>query len=223
MKRIENTVQDLVTLDHRFYCELGPGDEGAISTGLRRHDKNVVAVEAPWLEGHRFEWAEKAAVKMYLMEFFTGDFNQIEEPVDCFILAHSIAHFRFTPYILFKKIYDRLPVGGKFYLSTVNGGSFERVYELFRGIPITGRVSQETAPKYVEGAKYFNKTDMHQIWDDWMHVKEYTKGELEEIFVNTGFKIHKSYYRNNFFHWKRNLVTGMFPNLSEEIIVIGEK
>jgi hypothetical protein len=56
-----------------------------------------------------------------------------------------------------------------------------------------------------------------------MHVKEYTKPELEEIFTESGFKVRKSFYKNEFHHWKRDLVIKRYPHLSEEIIIIGEK
>lgn len=222
MSRIKSTVSDLVKLNKKSYCELGPG-LGEISLLLKDANKDVVAVEAPWASEESKTWGESKDVKIYLFEFFTGDFNTIEEPVDCFVLAHAIAHFRYSPYILLKKIYSKLPEGGTFYLSTVNGSSFENVMKLFRGHAVTGKVTSEIKEGYKEAAKDFNKTQMHQIWDDWMHVKEYTKEELEEMFLNVGFKVKKSFYRNNFSHWKRNIVTKFFPRLSEEIIIIGEK
>jgi len=222
MTRVEQTVDDLVKLNMSIYCDLGPG-RGEITKSLKGKDKSVIAVEAPWAAEENKTWAKENDIPMYITEFFTGDFNMIEEEVDCFILAHVIAHFRYSPYILFKKIYDKLPSGGKFYLSTVNGSSFDRVMELFKGKAITGKVSQNVSAGFKEVLKDFNKTDMHQIWDDWMHVKEYTKPELEEMFVNAGFKISKSYYRNFFSHWKRNLAIKLYPHLSEEIIIVGEK
>ena len=221
-KRIERTIDDLVKLNKSVYCDLGPG-KGLISRGLKEKGKSVVAIEAPWAREANKVWARENNIPMYFLEFFTGDFSSVKEDVDCFILAHAIAHFRFSPYILFEKIYNKLPVGGMFYLSTVNGSSFERVVQLFRGNPIVGRVSKELDDGFKEVVKDFNKTDMHQIWDDWMHVKEYTKPELEEMFRNSGFKIHASYFRNNYSHWKKNLAIKFYPHLSEEIIVVGQK
>ncbi len=220
--RYQNTIQDLQDLDRATYCELGPG-RGVISLGLQAKGKKVVTVEAPWAVEENKAWAEENGINMYLFEFFTGDFSLIKDDVDCFILAHAIAHFRFSPYILFDKIYNALPSGGMFYLSTVNATSFERVMQFYRGEPIVQKVTQHIDKGFLEVLKDFNKTDMRQIWDDWMHVKEYTKPEIEEMFVNSGFEIHKSFYRNNFTHWKRNIVVKLKPHLSEEIIVIGKK
>lgn len=101
MDRIEATVGDLTKLNKTMYCELGPGD-GPISLGLKKRGKHVIAVEAPWALEQNKKWAKDNNVNLYLIEFFTGDLKKIVEPVDCFILAHAIAHFRFTPHILFK-------------------------------------------------------------------------------------------------------------------------
>lgn len=220
--RIENTRNDLVALNASLYCDLGPGS-GHLSLGLRKAGKNVIAVEAPWAATENKVWAKENDVKLYFIEFFTGDFNQISEHVDCFILAHSIAHFRFSPYLLFQKIYDKLPSGGRFYLSTVNGTSFERVLSFMRGQPIVEKVSKDMDQGFKDVAPDFNRTGLRQIWDDWMHVKEYTKPEIEELFRNTGFKIEKSFYRTNFRHWKKNAFIKLFPHLAEEIVVIGRK
>jgi len=220
--RIEKTIEDLAGLNANQYCELGPG-QGAITKGLKAGGKNIMAVEAPWATEQNKAWAKEADVKLYLFEFFTGDFGQISEEVDCFFLAHAIAHFRFSPYILFKKIFDKLPSGGYFYVSTVNGCSFDNVMKLFRGEPVTGRVTKDLDPGFIEVAKDFNRTEMRQIWDDWMHVKEYTKPELEEIFRQSGFEIAKSIHRKLFSHWKRDLVIKRFPHLADELVVIGRK
>ena len=221
-KRIENTINDLIKIDKSIYCDLGPG-QGNVSIKLKDQKKDVIAVEASWAREENKIWGKENSIPIYIIEFFTGDFSVIKENVDCFILAHSIAHFRYSPYILFQKIYDKLPKGGIFYLSTVNGCSFERVLELFKGKHITGKVSKELDKGFVDVAKGFNKTGMRQIWDDWMHVKEYTKPELEDIFINSGFKIKSSFYRNNYPHWKKNLIIKFYPHLSEEIIIVGEK
>ncbi len=222
MGRIERTVEDLVKLDKSMYCDLGPG-EGYVSIGLREKQRNVVAVEAPWAREENKVWAKENNVPIHFIEFFTGDFNEITEDVDCFILAHAIAHFRFSPYILLEKIYNKLPSGGFFYLSTVNGCSFERVMELFRGKNIVQKVTKDLDPGFKDVVLDFNTTGQRQIWDDWMHVKEYTKPELEEMFSNAGFKIHQSFYRNNYPHWKKNMVIKFYPHLSEEIIIVGQK
>ncbi len=220
--RIEKTIEDLHRLKAKRYCELGPG-KGQISIGLKKAGNEVICVEAPWAVEANKIWAKENDVKMYLFEFFTGDFGSIEEDVDCFFLAHAIAHFRFSPYILFRKIYDSLPSGGYFYISTVNGSSFENVSRLFKGLPVTGKVNETLDPGFTEVVKDFNKTDMHQIWDDWMHVKEYTMPELHEILKNVGFTIHCSEHRKLFSHWKRNLFIKLFPHLADELIIIGKK
>lgn len=222
MNRVEKTIDDLIELDKSQYCDLGPG-KGIIALGLKAANKNVVAVEAPWASEENKSWARISETKIYFQEFFTGDFSLIEEEIDCFILAHSIAHFRYSPYILFKKVYDLLPKGGLFYLSTVNGTSFDRVMNFYKGKPIVEKVSKNLDPGFNDVAKDFNKTGLRMIWDDWMHVKEYTKPEIEEIFTQSGFNIYKSFYRNSFSHWKRDLVIKFRPHLSEEIIVVGVK
>ncbi|NNC83575.1 MAG: class I SAM-dependent methyltransferase [Flavobacteriales bacterium] len=221
--RIQRTIEDLVSLNADCYCELGPGTGGVISLGLKEKGQNIITVEAPWAKEANKAWAAENDVKMYLFEFFTGDFDSIEEEVDCFFLAHAIAHFRFSPYIFFEKIYNKLPSGGYFYLSTVNGSSFDNVLKLFRGQPVTGKVTQHLDPGFVEVAKDFNRTDMRQIWDDWMHVKEYTMPELEEMFTNLGFEIHYKEHRKLFSHWKRNLAIKLFPHLADELVIIGRK
>lgn len=222
-KRLENAQKDLLKLNKTIYCDLGPGKGGELSIELKNNNKEVIAVEAPWASPDNKSWAQKNDIKMYLLEFFTGDFNIIKEDVDCFILIHSIAHFRYSPYLLFEKIYNKLPKGGLFYLSTVNATYFNRVLGFMKGVPIVQKVSKELDPGFKDVAPDFNKTGMRQIWDDWMHVKEYTKNEIEEIFINSGFQIEKSFYRNNFHHWKKDLFIKVFPYLSEEIVVIGRK
>ena len=220
--RINNTKNDLIGLNGSLYCDLGHGT-GTLSIKLTEGNKKVIAVEAPWALEENKVWADKNGIRMYYIEFFTGDFSQIQENVDCFILAHSIAHFRYSPYLLFQKIYNKLPIGGRFYLSTVNATSFERVLSFMKGQPIVEKVTKDLDKGFIEVAKDFNKTGLRQIWDDWMHVKEYTKKEIEDLFINSGFKIEKSYYRTNFKHWKKNIFIKMFPYLAEEIIVIGRK
>jgi hypothetical protein len=63
----------------------------------------------------------------------------------------------------------------------------------------------------------WNRTGMAQIWDDWMHVKEYTRPEIEEIFKDSGFQIVKSEHRNNTpewnkIFWKKNLAVRFPPS-----------
>lgn len=222
MDRIKATANDLLQLNKKQYCELGPG-EGQISLLLKENNKDIIAVEAPWALEKNKKWAVDNHVKLYLMEFFTGDFSQIQEDVDCFYLAHAIAHFRYNPHILFKKIYDKLPLGGNFYLSTVNGCSFERVLQLFRGQHITERVTPFLDEGFKEVVKDFNKTDMKMIWDDWMHVKEYTKPELEAIFKEVGFKVKYAQHRTLYPNWKKNIFVKLYPHLADEIIIVGEK
>jgi 2-polyprenyl-3-methyl-5-hydroxy-6-metoxy-1,4-benzoquinol methylase len=116
MSRIESTVQDLIGLGCQKYCDPGPG-KGAISTGLSAQGRAVIGVEAPWANASDFPWADEHGIKIYYEEFFTGDLKRIGSAVDCFVLAHCIAHFRFSPYVLFKKIHDALPGGGVIFTS----------------------------------------------------------------------------------------------------------
>ena len=218
--RKSRTVQDLLDLNVKTYCELGPG-HGEISCQLKAKGKEAVAVEGPWLQDREPAWVKENGVRMYYGEFFTTDLGMIEEEVDCFILAHAIAHFRRPPHLLLKKVWDKLPSGGYFYLSTVNGCSYDNVMKLFRGQPVTGTVNKVHKGKKDDPLDYAGNT--HQIWDDWTHVKEYTMAELETIFKEEQFQINKIFYRNNFSHWKRNLVTKMYPRLSEEVIVVAQK
>lgn len=218
-----NTVNDLLKLDAKQYCDLGPGNNGYISLALKENKKNVIALDAPWDSVRGVEWADKANIKFYFSEFFTQGLDCIEEPVDCFILAHSIAHFRHPPQILFENIYKKLPPGGYFYLSTVNVSSLQNVMSLFRGQSITGKVNKKTDPGFADVAKSWNTSGKHLIWDDWMHVKEYTIPELTEMLKSENFKIVETKYRNNFRHWKQDLITKIYPHLSEEIIVIAQK
>lgn len=227
MSRIDSTIQDLLSLDRRKYCDLGPG-KGAIALGLKKAGRDVIGVEAPWANPENFAWAVPNGITIYREEFFTGDFSRLDRDVDCFILAHSIAHFRFSPYILLRKIHDALPSGGVFYLSTVNGASFERVMKLFRGVPVTERVPPRLAQRAIDISKDWNRTGMPQIWDDWMHVKEYTLPEIVDLFRNTGFTVERAAHRNNYpgwsrTMWKKNLAIGLFPRMADELVVIGRK
>jgi SAM-dependent methyltransferase len=227
MSRIDSTIQDLVALERRKYCDLGPG-KGAISLGLKNAGRSVIGVEAPWANPEDFAWAKDKGITVHREEFFTGDLSRIDPEVDCFILAHCIAHFRFSPYILFQKIHAALPSGGMFYLSTVNGASFDRVLKLFRGIPVTERVPPRLAQRALDISKDWNRTGMPQIWDDWMHVKEYTLPEIEELFRNAGFSIVRASHRNNYPQWnrstwKKNMAIKVFPRMADELVVIGRK
>lgn len=221
-KRIKNTLNDLLSLNKDFYCDLGPG-RGYLSIELKNSNKNVVAVEAPFALDENKALSENHDIKMYFIEFISGDFNQIQENIDCFILAHSIAHYRYSPYYIFDKIYSKLPKGGLFYLSTVNATSFDKVLSFLKGNPIVEEVVGGLKIQESEFIHGFNKTGLVQIWDSWMHVKEYTKHEVETIFTNSGFTIEKSFFRNNHSHWKKNLIIKLFPHLSDEFVVIGRK
>ena len=43
------------------------------------------------------------------------------------------------------------------------------------------------------------------------------------VFEDVGFEVIKLFHRNNFSHWKQNLACKIWPHLSEEIIIIGQK
>ena len=225
--RYASTISDLAALQCRTYCELGPGF-GQVSIGLKQHGVEVIAVDAPWANAEHFTWGKEHGVRIYAQEFFTGDLGVIEEPVDCFILAHAIAHFRFSPFILFKKVFDALPPGGFFYLSTVNVASYERVVKLMRGNTLIEPVSAVVNKRSQSISKDWNRTGMPQIWDDWMHVKEYSLPELRTMFKSSGFEIYNSKHRNNYpklnrAFWKKNLAIKFFPHMADENVVIGRK
>jgi SAM-dependent methyltransferase len=227
-RRIANNAKDILALKARQYCELGPGEKGRLSLMLHEAGSKVVAVEAPWAAELNKSWAADVGIRMYYQDFFTGDMSVIEEPVDCFVLAHCIAHFRFSPYILFQKLFDALPSGGHFYLSTVNATAYARVVSFMRGNPIVENVPKKVTKTYVDICLEWNRTGIRQIWDDWMHVKEYTRNEVETIMRNSGFEVVRSMHRNNTpewtrAFWKKNLAIKFFPHLADEVIVIGRK
>ena len=138
------------------------------------------------------------------------------------MLIHCIAHFRFPPHAVLKQAYEKLEKGGHFYLSTVNGGSLDRVMKLFRGGSVTEEV-REFVDMGEEYRLYCNPSGKYMIWDSWMHVKEYRAYELKKIFEDCGFKIVTLKHRNNFSHWKTNLACKIWPHLAEEIIIVGQK
>jgi SAM-dependent methyltransferase len=217
--RYKNTLNDLLKLNVDTYCELGPGD-GQISIALKKSGKNIIAVEAPWEFEERTKWKLEHEIKVYPGEFFTTDFSTlIKEEVDCFTLIHCIVHLRFPPHLVLKNAYKKLKQGGYFYLSTVNGGSLDRVLKLFRGGAITEEVL-EYVQMSEEYKVYCNPTGRYMIWDSWMHVKEYRDFELKKIFEDCGYEVIKLFHRNNFKHWKTELVCKIWPHLSEEIIII---
>ena len=227
-RRIKNSVDDIVALNAKMYCELGPGENGLLSRELNSLGVKSVAVEAPWAQAVNMAWAKEMGIRIYLQEFFTGDLSVIEEPVDCFILTHCIAHFRFSPYILMRKLYDALPSGGYMFLSTVNATSYMRATEFLRGRSNSERVPPVENKIFIERAKEWNRTGMQQIWDDWMHVKEYTLPEIKELFTATGFTIESAMLRNNHpewdrAFWKKNLAIKFLPHLADEIVVVGRK
>jgi len=220
--RYQNTINDLVQLNANCYCDLGPGS-GEIVKGLKDHNKNVIALESPWDFENRTAWKKQYGVTVYKGDFFTTNFSEvIKEKVDCFSLIHCIAHLRFPPQLLFEQIYNKLEPGGYFYLSTVNGGSLNRVIKLFKGGAIT-----EEVKKYVDMGEeyrtYCNPSGRYMIWDSWMHVKEYRAFELKKMFEEEKFKVVKLFHRNNFKHWKNELFCSIWPHLSEEIVIIGQK
>ena len=94
--------------------------------------------------------------------------------------------------------------------------------KLFKGNAITDEVLEhvDMGEEYV---KYCNPSGKYMIWDNWMHVKEYRDYELKKIFEDVGFEVIKLFHRNNFSHWKQNLVCKIWPHLSEEIIIVGQK
>jgi len=220
--RYENTANDLLKLNATRYCDLGPG-EGEIAIRLKDAGKDVVCLEGPWDFEKRTEWARKKNINCYLGEFFDTDFEKaIPEKIDCFSLIHCIAHFRFAPHILFEQVYRKLEPKGYFYLSTVNGGAFDKVLKLFRGGALTEEVTK-TAGIDKSFYEYHNTTNKHMIWDNWMHVKEYRAHELVKIFESEKFKVVDVRHRNNFKHWKTQLACKIWPHLGEEIIVVGQK
>lgn len=221
--RYQNTVNDLLDLKAGLYCDLGPG-RGEIAIALKEKGQNVCAIEAPWEFEQRTAWKKDHDIEVFPAEFFSDDFKPhlADKKVGCFSLVHAIAHFRFPPHILLKKAYENLEDGGYFYLSTVNGGSLDRVMKLFRGGALTEEV-KEYEDMGEEYRKFCNPTDRYMIWDSWMHVKEYRAHELKKIFEDSGFKVVKLFHRNNFQHWKQNLASKLWPHLSEEIIIVGQK
>ena len=222
--RMNNTLNDLIELNAKTYCDLGPG-YGELPMALKEAGKNVICVESEWNAYLAEDWAQKAGIKYYIKDFLLDDFEFFEEEVDCFSLVHCIAHFHLPPQLLFEQIYKKLPKGGYFYLSTVNGSSMSRVMKLFRGQPITGKVTKETNPDNFTNV-YMSRIlgiERHLTVSEWMHVKEYTKPELEEMLISENFKIHKSFWRNNFNHWKQRLASSYRKSLSEEIVIIAQK
>lgn len=220
--RYRNTAADLIKLNVGTYCDLGPG-AGEIAIKLKEAGKNVIALEAPWDFEARTAWSKDHGIKIYSGEFFNTDFSAaIPEKVNCFSLVHCIAHFRFAPQVMFEQVYNKLEKGGYFYLSTVNGGSLDRVMKLFRGGALT-----EEVHKYVKMDdmyyKFYNPTGKHMIWDTWMHVKEYRAHELKKMFEQEKFKVIELKHRNNFKHWKTDLMCKFWPHLAEEIIIVGQK
>ena len=221
-KRYNDSAQDLINLNAASYCDLGPG-KGEIVIRLKNANKNVIGLEAPWEFKQRTAWSKEHGIKIYEGEFFNTDFKQaIPEKVHCFSLIHSIAHFRFAPQELFEQVYNKLEPGGYFYLSTVNGGALDRVIKLFKGGAITEEVKKNTKMDDLY-YKFYNPTGKHMIWDSWMHVKEYRAHELKKMFEDEKFKVVELKHRNNFSEWKNNLACKIWPHLSEEIIIIGQK
>jgi len=222
--RYHNTFEDLLKFDAGTYCDLGPG-RGEIAIKLKEAGKSVIALEAPWEFEERTAWAKENGINVYPGEFFETNFEAaIPEKVSCFSLIHAIAHFRFAPHVLLEKVYNKLEPGGYFYLSTVNGGSLDRVLRLFRGGTVTEEVKKETNNEFYEDyCKYYNPTGRYMIWDDWMHVKEYTAPELKKIFEAEKFEVVDLRFRNNFIHWKSKLACRFKPHLAEEIIIVGRK
>ena len=220
--RYNNTTNDLLSLGVDNYCDLGPG-RGEIAIEIKKKGKNICCLEAPWDFEQRTAWSKEHDIKVFKGEFFSSSFKQvIDQNVNCFSLIHAIAHFRFPPHILLKEAYKKLEKNGYFYLSTVNGGSLDRVLKLFRGKALT-----EEVVEYVdmgdEYRKFCNPTGKFMIWDSWMHVKEYRDYELKKIFEEVGFKVVNLFHRNNFSHWKQNIACKFWPHLGEEIIIIGQK
>jgi 2-polyprenyl-3-methyl-5-hydroxy-6-metoxy-1,4-benzoquinol methylase len=201
---------------------LGPG-AGEVSIPLKEKGKTICALEAPWDFDVRTAWAKEEGIKVYKGEFFSTDFKAtIQQKVDCFTLIHCIAHLRFPPHLVLKQAYQKLEKGGYFYLSTVNGGSLDRVLKLFRGGSVTEEV-REFVDMGEEYRTYCNPSGRYMIWDSWMHVKEYRAFELKKIFEDCGYKVVVLKHRNNFQHWKTNLLCKLWPHLAEEIIIVGQK
>ena len=48
-KRLNNSLQDLLELNAKYYCDLGPG-YGTIPSGLKDAGKEIVFVESEWNE-----------------------------------------------------------------------------------------------------------------------------------------------------------------------------
>ena len=220
--RYKNTIQDLIDLKVESYCELGPGG-GEVSIEMKNKGQKICALEAPWDFEKRTAWAKEHGINVYSGEFFSCNFSEtIKERVNCFTLIHCIAHLRFPPHIVLKQAYNKLEKGGYFYLSTVNGGSLDRVLKLFKGISVTEEV-KEYVNMGEEYNKYCNPTGRYMIWDSWMHVKEYRDYELKKIFEDCGYKVVQLRHRNNFQHWKSKLMCKIWPHLGEEIIIVGQK
>ena len=194
-----------------------------MAIALDKKGKSVSCIEGPKDFEERTSWKKGTGVHVYCGEFFSTKMDDLlKEKVECFSLIHAIAHFRFPPHKLFKQVYDYLEPGGYFYLSTVNGGSLQNVMKLFRGGAITEEV-QEFVDIGEVGKLYCNPNNDYMIFDSWMHVKEYRDFELKKIFNDCGFKVVKLIHRNNFKHWKQNLASKVWPHLSEEIIIVGQK
>lgn len=217
-------ISAIKNLDASKYCDLGVGF-GRIALELKRSGKNVMGVEHPGVPKENYTWAKTNNIDIHLSDFFSEDMKNLPIDIDCFYLVHCIAHFRFPPQELFEVLHNKLQKGGCFYLSTVNGSSLTNVIKLFRGKSVTEKVNKR--PYWAKpGASVktpWNESGRSHIWDDWMHVKEYTLDELTSMFEEEGFKIEKSYHQNFHNHWKKKIMCKIWPHLADECVVIGRK
>ncbi len=217
-------ISTLKNLNATKYCDLGIGF-GRIALELKKSNKNVMGVEHPGVPPENYVWAKEHNIDVHLSDFFAEEMKKLPTDIDCFYLVHCIAHFRFPPHELFEVLYDKLPVGGRFYLSTVNASSLTNVMKLFRGNSVTEKVNKVPSWSKPGGSIMtpWNKSGRPHIWDDWMHVKEYNLNELTTIFKEEGFEIEESYHQNFHVHWKKSIMCKFWPHLSDECVVIGKK
>jgi SAM-dependent methyltransferase len=212
-KHYPKNITSILGLNANKYCDLGVG-HGTIALALKEAGRHVMGVEHPAVPKAEWAWAEANGVELFFSDFFGEEMKNLPEDIDCFYQVHSIAHFRFPPHELLQVCYDKLPIGGKYYLSTVNASSLVNVMRLFRGQPVTGQVNRSSswAPKGEVSLKSaWNDSGRHQIWDDWMHVKEYTLPELVQIFEDVGFKVVEARHQNFHSHWKKSLACALWP------------
>ena len=158
---------------------------GAVSVSLKRLGYNISALDIP-------EFFQSPTLrKLYErnnIPFVGLNLKSVQLPfnsasLDAVILCEVLEHLNFNPLPVIKEIHRVLKEDGIFYLALPNHANVVNRIKLLMGRSIHNPIED-----------YFRQLDKKCNMIVGLHWREYTRFEIEQLLVRTGFKIDRQYY-----------------------------